>query len=127
METPLEKLRTLCLALPDTWEKISHGEPTFWVGKRMFASFANASTHHGGGRYAVWCYATHTTQHMLVSQSPDRYFVPPYVGVAGWVGVYLDRRPKWSEVAERLESAHALAAETQRTPRTRRRLRTQRR
>jgi predicted DNA-binding protein (MmcQ/YjbR family) len=112
---PLERLRTLCLALPDTWEKVSHGEPTFWVGKRMFASFANANNHHGAGRYAVWCHATHTTQHLLVAQFPERYFVPAYAGVAGWVGIYLDRRPKWSEVAERLASAHSLALETQRT------------
>lgn len=117
--TPIEKLRKLCLALPNTWEKVSHGEPTFWVGKRMFASFANANNHHGAGRHAVWCNATHTTQHLLVSQSPERYFVPPYVGVGGWVGIYLDRRPKWSEVTERLASAHALAAETQRTKRRR--------
>jgi predicted DNA-binding protein (MmcQ/YjbR family) len=112
---PLERLRTLCLALPDSWEKVSHGEPTFWVGKRMFASFANANNHHGAGRYAVWCNATHTTQHFLVAQFPERYFVPPYAGVAGWVGIYLDRRPKWSEVAERVASAHSLALETQRT------------
>jgi hypothetical protein len=107
---PLEKLRRVCLALPDAWEKISHGEPTFWVGKRMFASFADAHNHHGAGRNAVWCNASHTTQHLLVSQSPERYFVPPYVGVGGWVGIYLDRRPKWSEVAERLAHAHELAA-----------------
>ncbi len=107
---PLEKLRRVCLALPDTWEKISHGEPTFWVGKRMFASFANANNHHGAGRHAVWCKATHTTQDLLVSRSPERYFVPPYAGVAGWIGIFLDRRPKWSEVAERLAHAHELAA-----------------
>jgi predicted DNA-binding protein (MmcQ/YjbR family) len=125
--SPLAKLRSLCLALPDTWEKISHGEPTFWVGKRMFASFANADNHHGSGRYAVWCNATHTTQHLLVSQSPDRYFVPPYVGVAGWVGIYLDRRPTWSEVAERLASSYELTAETQRTRRRREKAGTRRR
>jgi predicted DNA-binding protein (MmcQ/YjbR family) len=120
-QSPLEKLRTVCLALPDTWEKISHGEPTFWVGKRMFASFANANNHHGAGRHAVWIKATHTTQDLLVSRSPERYFVPPYAGVAGWVGIFLDRRPKWSEVAERLAHAHGLAAETQRTRRRRER------
>jgi hypothetical protein len=120
-QSPLEKLRRLCLALPDAWEKISHGEPTFWVGKRMFASFADANNHHGAGRHSVWCNASHTTQHLLVSQSPERYFVPPYVGVGGWVGIYLDRRPKWSEVAERLAHAHELAVETQRAKRQRER------
>ena len=118
--SPIDKLRKLCLALPNTWEKISHGEPTFFVGKRTFAMFADANNHHGAGRYAVWCKATHTTQDLLVSKSPERYFVPPYAGPAGWVGVYLDRRPKWSEVADRLAHAHELAVAAQRKPGTRR-------
>ena len=108
--SPIDKVRKLCLTLPEAWEKISHGEPTFWVGKRMFATFANATTHHGAGRHAVWCKATHATQDLLVRRSPDRYFVPPYVGPSGWVGIYLDRQPDWSEVADRLEHAHQLAA-----------------
>ena len=95
--------------MPDTWEKRSHGEPTFWVGKRTFAMFADAGNHHGAGRYAVWCLATHATQDLLVSRSPDRYFVPPYVGPSGWVGIYLDRRPRWTDVAERLRHSRELA------------------
>jgi hypothetical protein len=92
------------------WEKVSHGEPTFWVGKRMFASFANANNHHGAGRHAVWCKADHVTQDLLIKRLPDRYFVPPYAGPSGWVGVYLDRRPNWKDVTERLAHAHELAA-----------------
>jgi hypothetical protein len=109
-QSPLDHLRRLCLALPDSWEKVSHGEPTFWVGKRMFASFANANNHHGAGRHAVWCKADHVTQDLLIKSSPDRYFVPPYAGPSGWVGMYLDRRPKWKEVAARLAYAHDMAA-----------------
>jgi predicted DNA-binding protein (MmcQ/YjbR family) len=108
--SPIDRLRQLCLALPDAWEKTSHGEPTFWVGKRMFAMFADAKNHHGAGRHAVWCKATHITQDLLVSRAPERYFVPPYVGPSGWVGIYLDRRPDWAQVAERLEHAYQLAA-----------------
>ena len=108
--SPLNRVRELCLSLPDAWEKVSHGEPTFWVGKRMFATFADAGNHHGAGRHAVWCLATHTTQDLLVSRSPDRYFVPPYVGPSGWVGIYLDGRPRWTEVGERLRHSHELAA-----------------
>ena len=52
---PLERVRRICLGLPGAWEKLSHGEPTFWVGKRMFAMLANAGNHHGAGRHAVWC------------------------------------------------------------------------
>jgi len=76
----------------------------------MFASFANANNHHGAGRHAVWCKADHVTQDLLIKRSPDRYFVPPYAGPSGWVGVYLDRRPNWKDVAERLAHAQELAA-----------------
>ncbi|HEY6360520.1 MAG TPA: MmcQ/YjbR family DNA-binding protein [Vicinamibacterales bacterium] len=108
--SPIDRLRAVCLSLPETFEKTSHGEPTFWVRKRMFATFADAGNHHGGGRHAVWCKATHMTQQLLVSRSPDRYFVPPYVGPSGWVGIYLGRSPEWREVAERLGESYRLAA-----------------
>ena len=118
MPSPLDRLRRLCLAHPGAWEKVSHGEPTFWVGKKMFASFANAENHHGAGRHTVWCKADHLTQDLLVRRAPERYFSPPYVGPSGWVGIYLDKSPDWSEVAERLAHAHELAAPAKRkTPR----------
>ena len=116
MPKPIARLRQLCLALPDAWEKESHGEPTFWIGKSMFASFANAANHHGAGRHAVWCKASHVTQDLLVARAPDRYFRPPYVGPSGWIGIYLDRDPDWAEVKERLQHAYELAA----SPRLRR-------
>ena len=108
--SPIERLRKMCLSFPETFEKTSHGEPTFWVGKKMFATFADARNHHGGGRHAVWCKATPMTQDLLVSRAPDCYFVPPYVGPSGWVGIYLDRTPDWAAVAERLGDAYRLAA-----------------
>jgi predicted DNA-binding protein (MmcQ/YjbR family) len=107
--SPIERLRRICLALPGASEKSSHGEPTFWAGKKMFASFAHADNHHGRGRYAVWCKATPMTQDLLVSQWPDRYFVPPYVGASGWFGIYLDDKPDWDEVTVRLTESHRLA------------------
>jgi hypothetical protein len=106
----LERVRKISLALPEAFEKVSHGEPTFWVHKRMFATFASAGNHHGAGRDAVWCKANPTTQEMVVSRWPDRYFVPPYVGVSGWFGIYLDRKPSWDEVAERLEGSYRMVA-----------------
>lgn len=108
--TTLERVRRICLELPEAWEKASHGEPTFWAGKKMFASFASADNHHGAGRHAVWCKSTHMTQSLLVGRTPERYFVPPYVGHSGWVGIHLDRRPNWAEVAERLRDAYRLVA-----------------
>jgi hypothetical protein len=106
---PLTKLRRIALALPGAWEKVSHGEPTFWVGKRMFASYANAANHHGAGRTGVWCKADHLTQTLLLSKAPTLYFSPPYVGPSGWVGMYLDAGIDWQQVAERLDYAYRLA------------------
>ena len=117
---PLERVRRICLALPDAWEKVSHGEPTFWVGKRMFAMLANAANHHGAGRHAVWCKATFVTQDFLVRESPDRYFKPPYAGASGWVGVWIDRRPRWTEVSGRLKHSYELALAGQKPKRPRR-------
>ncbi len=114
MRSPIARLRRLCLSLPGAWEKVSHGEPTFWTGRKMFASFANAANHHGAGRHAVWCKATPVTQDLLLARSPARYFRPPYVGASGWIGIYLDSDPDWDEVAERLVHAHELAASKKR-------------
>jgi hypothetical protein len=93
MTTPrvLARLRKLCLALPDACEKISHGEPGFFVKKkRMFAMFANAANHHGRGRHAVWIKAAPGRQARAVGTDPARFLVPPYAGPSGWVGVYLE-------------------------------------
>jgi len=105
---PLARLRKLCLALPDVTETISHGEPTFWTKKRTFAMFANAATHHGRGRHAVWIKAAPGRQERAVRSAPDRFFVPPYAGPSGWVGVWLDDVCDWDELEDILASAHAL-------------------
>lgn len=92
-ETPadaaLARLRTICMALPATGEKLSRGAPVFHVKDRLFVMFLDE--HHDDGRIAAWCKATHEEQRRLVAEDPDQYFVPPYVGVSGWVGVRLDR------------------------------------
>ena len=100
---PLIRLRALCLALPDSFEKLSHGAPTFWATKRMFAMYASAANHHGGGRPAVWIKATPMNQALVIADDPERYFKPPYVGPGGWIGVWLDRRPPWNAVSALLE------------------------
>lgn len=81
----------MCLALPEAFEQEAWGEPTFRVGKRVFAMFAARSNHHGAGRDALWVNAPLGVQEHLVRSEPDIYFVPPYVGVKGWVGIDLDR------------------------------------
>ena len=107
---PLIRLRALCLALPDSFEKLSHGAPTFWATKRMFAMYASAANHHGGGRPAVWIKATPMNQALVIADDPERYFKPPYVGPGGWIGVWLDRRPPWNAVSALLEDGFRLVA-----------------
>ena len=87
--TQLERLRRLCLSIPGTMEKISHGEPTFFTPRRVFAMFAN--NHHGDGHVAVWLPAGDGVQEALIEEAPQIYFRPPYVGPAGWVGVELSK------------------------------------
>lgn len=84
----LQRVRQICHALPQTTERLSHGEPTFFVRKRVFASFAD--NHHNDGRIAVWLPAPPGMQEMLIETSPETYFKPPYVGIRGWIGVILD-------------------------------------
>jgi hypothetical protein len=83
----LARVRRLCLALPGTSERLSHGEPTFFVGKKVFAMFAN--NHHDDGHIAVWLPVPAGMQSVLIQQSAETYFKPPYVGVRGWVGIEL--------------------------------------
>jgi hypothetical protein len=88
-KTQLARLRRICASLPGTVEKISHGEPTFFTPKRVFAMFSN--NHHGDGHIAVWVPSAPGVQAALIEEAPDVYFRPPYVGVSGWVGVELAR------------------------------------
>lgn len=85
----LARVRRVCTSIPGTIEKISHGEPTFFTPKRVFAMFAN--NHHGDGRVAVWLPAADGVQSALIEEAPETYFRPPYVGVNGWVGVELSK------------------------------------
>src|ERR1700750_2310860 len=78
----LQRLRAICLALPDTTEKISHGEPTFFAKARVFAMFSN--NHHGDGHVGVWLPAPAGLQEALIEEAPGVYYRPPYVGGRGW-------------------------------------------
>jgi hypothetical protein len=105
----LERIRAICRALPETSERLSHGAPTFFVrGKRAFVMAL--TNHHGDGRFAIWCAAPDGFQAMLVEADPERFFVPPYVGHRGWLGVRLDRELDWDELAGIVEDAFATVA-----------------
>lgn len=104
-----ERLRQLCLALPATTERVSHGAPTFFIrGKRAFLMVL--TNHHGDGRFAIWCAAPDGMQKSLVDADPERFFVPPYVGHRGWLGFRLDRQVDWNELAGIVEDAYAEVA-----------------
>ena len=107
---PLTRLRKICLALPEAHEKEAWGEPTFRVRNKLFAMHAAAANHHGKGRPAVWCKAAPGNQELMVRHAPDRFFVPPYVGPSGWVGVYLDGNADWDELAGLLRDSWRLVA-----------------
>jgi len=85
----LERVRRICLALPETSERLSHGEPTFFVHNRVFVMFAN--NHHNDGHIAVWLPVPPGFQTGIIETSPSTFFKPPYVGERGWIGVELDR------------------------------------
>jgi len=106
---PLERVRNICCALPEVVERLSHGQPTFFVrGKTTFVMFLD--DHHGDGRLALWCAAPPGVQAQLVEQEPERFFRPPYVGGRGWIGVRLDRQLDWDEVAEICADAYRQVA-----------------
>ena len=79
----------MCLSLPQVSEKLSHGEPTFFVKKRVFAMFSN--NHHNDGHVAVLLPAPPGLQEALIEEAPAAYYRPPYVGGSGWIGVELDQ------------------------------------
>ena len=90
-DDPLERLREIIEAWPETREKISHGSPTWWGGRKTFATFTE--NHHGDGRVAVWVKSSFLEQEARVEADPETFFVPPYVGPSGWVGMRLDLDP----------------------------------
>ena len=105
----LEKLRELCLDLPDATERASHASPTFFIrDKRSFVMFHD--DHHGDGRLAIWCAAPPGVQELVVEQDGDRFFRPPYVGHRGWIGLRLDVDVDWGEVEGVVRDAYCEVA-----------------
>ncbi len=108
--SPLTRVRKLCLALPGAHEVEAWGEPTFRVKNKIFAMYAAANNHHGAGHHAVWIKATPVNQGFLLSAKPKRYFSPPYVGPSGWIGVRLEGRVNWKDVAALLRDGYDMTA-----------------
>ena len=107
-DDPLVPLRRICLGLPEVVERLSHGEPTWFVrGRKAFVMYAD---HHHDDRLAFWCAAPAGAQEVLVASAPERFFVPPYVGHRGWLGVWLDVPVDWGEIAELVTDAYCHVA-----------------
>jgi len=105
----LARLRRICLSLPETSERPSHGAPTFFVREKR-AFLMVLQNHHSDGRFAIWCAAPDGMQQTLVQSDPERFFVPPYVVHRGWLGVRLDRGLDWDELEGIAEDAYAEVA-----------------
>jgi hypothetical protein len=105
----LKRLREICLAFPETSERLSHGAPSFFVReKRCFLMLLD--DHHGDGRFAIWCAAPPGNQELLLQADGERFFRPPYVGHRGWLGVMLHGKVDWDEIAGICEDAYAAVA-----------------
>ncbi len=105
----LAKVREIAFGFPEVSERVSHGSPAFFIReKKVLANVME--DHHGDDRLALWCAAAPGVQAELVEQEPERFFVPPYVGHRGWIGLRLDVDPDWDEVAGILDDAYRLVA-----------------
>jgi hypothetical protein len=101
-------VRRVLLELPEVEERVSHGEAAWFIrGGRQIATMAD---HHHDHRYAIWLAADRTAQEVLVGSAPERFFVPPYVGVRGWLGAYLDVPVDWDELEALLTEAYRIVA-----------------
>jgi predicted DNA-binding protein (MmcQ/YjbR family) len=102
---PLTRLRKICLALPQATEQETWGEATFRVQGKIFVV---AREDEDGTTFS--CKAPPGSQNVLVNADPKRFYVPPYVGHKGWVGMRLDGRPDWDEVARIVRRSYILVA-----------------
>ena len=102
--THIDRLRAICLALPEATEKVAWSEPTWRVGGKLFAQLDNH--HHGADHVAVWLPAPLGEQESLIFLDPERFFRPPYVGPRGWVGARINRRPDWAVVTALVKQAY---------------------
>jgi predicted DNA-binding protein (MmcQ/YjbR family) len=111
-DAPVERVRAICMALPGATERLSHGEAAWFApGGRQFVTM---SDHHHDDRLALWCAAPDGAQADLVRAAPDRFFVPPYVGTRGWLGIYLDVPVDWDEVAILVRQGYEVVARSRR-------------
>jgi len=102
-------IRRLCLAFDETEARVSHGMLDFRIrGAKAFATYA--VNHHGDGRIALWLNVPDGVQDAYVRAEPRHFFVPPYVGPSGWLGVRLDQGISWKQVIDLVRTAYECVA-----------------
>ena len=101
-------VREVCLWPPEAEEVPSRGSPDFRVRGKTFGTYV--INHHGDGRLALWLVAPEGAQHLYTESDPHSYFVPPYVGPKGWLGIHLDRGLDWGRIADHVREAYAMVA-----------------
>jgi predicted DNA-binding protein (MmcQ/YjbR family) len=100
-----QAVREVCLSFPEAEEYLSHGSPNFRVrGGKTFATYV--VNHHGDGRVALWLNSPAGAQEHHTRAQPKHFFVPPYVGPRGWLGVNLDKGISWKSVAKLAREAY---------------------
>lgn len=104
----IQRLRQICLELPETYEKEGWGECTFRVNKGTMFAMTDCN-HHGSGHTAVWVKANPVIQDMMVKSDPNRFFVPPYMGPQGWIGVRLQPKSNWKEISSIIRDGYEMS------------------
>jgi predicted DNA-binding protein (MmcQ/YjbR family) len=103
---PIDRVRAICLALPEAVEKETWGDTTFRVRDKIFAVTGVGSD----GRATLTCKAPAGSQTVLAGADPKRFYVPAYVGHKGWIGVRLDGKPDWDEIAALIKRSYGMTA-----------------
>lgn len=108
-KSELDRVREIVMAFPEVSERLSHGAPSFFIREKKTLCNLH-SDHHGDRRLALWVPAPPGVQEELTGLEPGRFFVPPYVGHRGWLGVTLNVDPDWDEIAGIIDDAYRLVA-----------------
>ena len=103
----VNRIRKICMALPEATEQETWATPTFRVRNKIFAMCSDSPD--GGGRVDLWCKAPPGVQQMLVEFEPERFFAPPYVGPKGWIGLRLAHNSD-AELKKYIRQRYALIA-----------------
>jgi len=108
MTDALNEVRQAALELPETEERLSHGQPTFFVAGKQFAQFRD--NHHGDAKTVVCVRVSSLDeQAMLIEADPATYSKPAYL--PSWVAINLvGDRVDWDHVADRIAASWELAA-----------------